>query len=142
MVDRAARASASTVTDSDANFVLFGRFADRHAVWQAILDHGVLIRDNGVPGWLRVTAGTPEENDAFLDAARRARPAAAWQQENTVGGVRMTRTGRVERTTKETSVLVEIDLDGTGAGRRSPPAWASTTTCSTSSAGTACSTSP
>ncbi|MFF1902178.1 histidinol-phosphate transaminase [Kitasatospora sp. NPDC058218] len=56
------------VTDSDANFVQFGRFADTHAVWQAILDQGVLVRDNGVPGWLRVTAGTPAENDAFLDA--------------------------------------------------------------------------
>ncbi|MGV9263586.1 histidinol-phosphate transaminase [Kitasatospora sp. NPDC003701] len=56
------------VTDSDANFVQFGRFADTHAVWQAILDRGVLVRDNGVPGWLRVTAGTPAENDAFLAA--------------------------------------------------------------------------
>lgn len=58
------------VTESDANFVQFGRFEDAHAVWQALLDHGVLVRDNGVPGWLRVTAGTPEENDAFLDAVR------------------------------------------------------------------------
>ena len=33
------------VADSDANFVLFGRFADRHAVWQALLDRGVLIRE-------------------------------------------------------------------------------------------------
>ncbi|WP_405004219.1 histidinol-phosphate transaminase [Kitasatospora purpeofusca] len=56
------------VTDSDGNFVQFGRFADTHAVWRAILDRGVLIRDNGVPGWLRVTAGTPAENDAFLAA--------------------------------------------------------------------------
>ncbi|MCX4685052.1 histidinol-phosphate transaminase [Kitasatospora purpeofusca] len=56
------------VTDSDANFVQFGRFTDTHAVWRAILDHGVLVRDNGVPGWLRVTAGTPAENDAFLAA--------------------------------------------------------------------------
>ncbi|MFI6446981.1 histidinol-phosphate transaminase [Kitasatospora sp. NPDC050543] len=60
------------VTDSDSNFVQFGRFADTHAVWQAILDRGVLVRDNGVPGWLRVTAGTPAENDAFLDAVRTA----------------------------------------------------------------------
>ncbi|MFI7497209.1 histidinol-phosphate transaminase [Streptomyces sp. NPDC049687] len=58
------------VTASDANFVQFGRFADAHEVWQQILDRGVLVRDNGVPGWLRVTAGTPEENDAFLDAVR------------------------------------------------------------------------
>ncbi|MFI6940985.1 histidinol-phosphate transaminase [Streptomyces sp. NPDC050418] len=61
------------VTPSDANFVQFGRFEGEggaHAVWQQILDRGVLVRDNGVPGWLRVTAGTPEENDAFLDAVR------------------------------------------------------------------------
>ncbi|MFD9435387.1 histidinol-phosphate transaminase [Streptomyces sp. NPDC060002] len=58
------------VTASDANFVQFGRFADAHEVWRQILDRGVLVRDNGVPGWLRVTAGTPEENDAFLDAVR------------------------------------------------------------------------
>ncbi|MFJ2115413.1 histidinol-phosphate transaminase [Streptomyces sp. NPDC087850] len=58
------------VTDSDANFVQFGRFEDPHAAWQWILDRGVLIRDNGVPGRLRVTAGTPSENDAFLDAVR------------------------------------------------------------------------
>ncbi|MFG2288884.1 histidinol-phosphate transaminase [Streptomyces sp. NPDC048595] len=58
------------VTASDANFVQFGRFEDAHAAWRAILDQGVLVRDNGVPGWLRVTAGTPAENDAFLDAVR------------------------------------------------------------------------
>ncbi|WUE28805.1 histidinol-phosphate transaminase [Streptomyces sp. NBC_00498] len=58
------------VTVADANFIQFGVFEDPHAVWQFILDRGVLIRDNGVPGRLRVTVGTPEENDAFLDAAR------------------------------------------------------------------------
>ncbi|WAU16732.1 histidinol-phosphate transaminase [Streptomyces tubercidicus] len=64
------RAAGCRVVDSDANFVQFGLFEDSHATWQAILDHGVLVRDNGVPGWLRVTAGTPAENDAFLDAVR------------------------------------------------------------------------
>ncbi|MCS0636435.1 histidinol-phosphate transaminase [Streptomyces sp. LP05-1] len=67
------RATGYEVTDSDANFVQFGRFTGAggaHAAWQRILDRGVLVRDNGVPGWLRVTAGTPEENDAFLDAVR------------------------------------------------------------------------
>jgi len=64
------RGMGLAVTDSDANFVQFGRFADSHTVWQAILDQGVLVRDNGIPGWLRVTAGTPAENDAFLDAVR------------------------------------------------------------------------
>ncbi|MFJ9561739.1 histidinol-phosphate transaminase [Streptomyces fuscichromogenes] len=64
------RAAGLEVTESDANFVQFGRFEDPHAVWQRILDRGVLVRDNGVPGFLRVSAGTPEENDAFLDAVR------------------------------------------------------------------------
>jgi histidinol-phosphate aminotransferase len=51
--------------DSDANFVLFGTFADRHAVWQGLLDRGVLIRETGPDGWLRVSIGTPEEMTAF-----------------------------------------------------------------------------
>ncbi|MBC7291111.1 MAG: histidinol-phosphate transaminase [Actinotalea sp.] len=57
-----------TVADSDANFVLFGRFDDRHAVWQGLLDRGVLIRETGPEGWLRVSIGTPEEMTAFRDA--------------------------------------------------------------------------
>jgi histidinol-phosphate aminotransferase len=56
------------VAESDANFVLFGRFADRRAVWQGLLDRGVLIREVGPPGWLRVSAGTPEEMAAFKQA--------------------------------------------------------------------------
>ena len=57
-----------TVPDSDANFVLFGQFKDAKKVWQFLLDRGVLVRDVGIPGYLRVTAGTPEEVDAFLAA--------------------------------------------------------------------------
>jgi histidinol-phosphate aminotransferase len=57
-----------TVLDSDANFVLFGQFKDEKVVWQALLDRGVLVRDVGLEGWLRVTAGTTEETDAFLTA--------------------------------------------------------------------------
>jgi len=55
-----------TSVPSDANFVLFGRFADASATWQALLDREVLVRDVGLPGWLRVTAGTAEETGAFL----------------------------------------------------------------------------
>ncbi|MFW6689852.1 histidinol-phosphate transaminase [Streptomyces sp. MAR4 CNX-425] len=58
------------VTESDANFVQFGRFPDAHVAWERLLAAGVLVRDNGVPGFLRVSAGTPAENDAFLDAVR------------------------------------------------------------------------
>ena len=54
------------VVPSDANFVLFGEFRGAAAAWQHYLDHGVLIRDVGVPGHLRVTIGLPEENNAFL----------------------------------------------------------------------------
>ena len=56
------------VADSDANFVLFEVGGDQRAVWQKMLDRGVLIRDVGLEGWLRVTAGTPAETDAFLEA--------------------------------------------------------------------------
>ncbi|WP_414938057.1 histidinol-phosphate transaminase [Amycolatopsis sp. cmx-11-51] len=59
-----------TPVPSDANFVLFGRFADAPATWKSYLDNGVLIRDVGIEGHLRVTIGTPEENDAFLEASK------------------------------------------------------------------------
>ncbi|OBJ24307.1 histidinol-phosphate transaminase [Mycobacterium sp. 1245801.1] len=57
------------VIPSDANFVLFGEFADAPATWQRYLDAGVLIRDVGIPGYLRATTGLAEENDAFLQAS-------------------------------------------------------------------------
>lgn len=53
---------------SDSNFVFFGRLRDAHAVWEALLARGVLVRDVGIPEHLRVTAGTQEETTAFLDA--------------------------------------------------------------------------
>jgi histidinol-phosphate aminotransferase len=56
------------VADSDANFVLFGEFDSRRAVWEGLLDRGVLVREVGPPRWLRVTVGTPEEMAAFRNA--------------------------------------------------------------------------
>jgi histidinol-phosphate aminotransferase len=53
---------------SDANFVFFGGLPDSAVAWQALLDRGVLVRDVGIPHYLRVTAGTPAETDAFLAA--------------------------------------------------------------------------
>ncbi len=67
------RAAGFTVADSDANFVLFGEFADQKLAWQALLDQGVLVRDVGLTGWLRVTAGTPDETTAFLEAMEKLR---------------------------------------------------------------------
>src|SRR5246127_508329 len=59
------------VIPSDANFVLFGQFADGPATWQRYLDAGILIRDVGIPGYLRATTGLPHENDALLSASAR-----------------------------------------------------------------------
>jgi histidinol-phosphate aminotransferase len=59
---------------SDANFVLFGGLIDQEVTWRALLDEGVLIRDVGLPHYLRVTAGTPQETEAFLSAMRRLAP--------------------------------------------------------------------
>ena len=58
------------VVDSDANFVMFGRFDDQTLQWQALLDRGILVRDVGLPGWLRVSVGTTEECDQFLTAMK------------------------------------------------------------------------
>lgn len=51
---------------SDSNYVFFGGLENPHQVWQELLDAGVLIRDVGIPGHLRVTAGTETETTAFL----------------------------------------------------------------------------
>ena len=57
---------------SNANFVLFRTPAEASSLWQGLLDRGVLVRDvSSAPGLercLRVTAGTPEETDAFMKA--------------------------------------------------------------------------
>ena len=105
------------VAESDANFILFGPFADRHAIWQGLVDRGVLIRETGPEGWLRVSIGTPDEmrrvpkrsggdglNDAALHASS-ARPRS--------------------RTSSSRSISTAP------ASTTSPPASASTTTCST-----------
>ena len=57
-----------TVAASDANFLLFGTVPDRHALWQGLLERGVLIREVGPPGWLRVSVGTRDNNEAFVHA--------------------------------------------------------------------------
>ncbi|MBV2362535.1 histidinol-phosphate transaminase [Streptomonospora nanhaiensis] len=67
------RGQGYTVADSDANFVLFGDFPDRSAAWRGLLEHGVLVREVGPPGKLRVTVGTPEEMSAFRTALLQVR---------------------------------------------------------------------
>lgn len=57
-----------TAVDSDSNFVLFGVFEDRRRIWEDLLARGILIREVGPAGYLRVTVGTPEETEAFKNA--------------------------------------------------------------------------
>ena len=123
------------VADSDANFVLFGEFSDRHLIWQALLDRGVLIRETGPArlaaghrGDPRRDVGLPRRSGRGARGGPGGRPPdrrcapSGGQPRLNLGGVTMNdtwnqavrRTGRVERVTKETSVLVELDLDGSG----------------------------
>jgi histidinol-phosphate aminotransferase len=59
------------VWPSWSNFVLFGGVSDPHAVFEALLDEDILIRDVGIPNHLRVTAGTEAETTEFLRALAR-----------------------------------------------------------------------
>lgn len=57
------------VVPSSANFLLFTGFkGSAKDVWDALLEKKVLIRDVGIPNYLRTTIGTPEENNQFLAA--------------------------------------------------------------------------
>ena len=64
------RGMSFEVVDSDANFVLFGKFGDQRVAWQELLDRGILVRDVGLDGWLRVSVGTSGECDSFLAAVK------------------------------------------------------------------------
>jgi histidinol-phosphate aminotransferase len=68
LVESLSRIDGATVFPSRANFVLFQPPGDAKAIWQRLLDRGVLIRDvtGVVPNALRVTAGTEHEVDLFL----------------------------------------------------------------------------
>jgi histidinol-phosphate aminotransferase len=61
------------VISSDANFVMFSGFnVSSQEFWQKLVERDVLIRDVGIPGYLRVTIGTEAENKAFLAAVQQA----------------------------------------------------------------------
>lgn len=61
-------ASGFEVAASGANFILFGTFSDRNQIWEKLVEQGVLIRQTGPAGWLRVSIGTPQENSLFKTA--------------------------------------------------------------------------
>ena len=70
-----------TVYPSGAIFVLVRVDGDGHALWQRLVERGVLVRDfshvRRLEGCLRITVGTPAEDDALLGALRASLEAAA-----------------------------------------------------------------
>ena len=57
------------VSPSSANFLLFSGFkGDSKTTWESLVAAGILVRDVGLSGYLRVTIGLPSENDEFLTA--------------------------------------------------------------------------
>lgn len=59
------------VIPSSANFLLFAIESPK-TIWQSLLDQGVLIRDVGLSGYLRVTIGTQSENERFISALKKS----------------------------------------------------------------------
>ena len=60
-----------TTIPSSANFVLFTGFKqEAPQLWAALLEKGVLIRDVGLSGYLRVTIGNEAENTLFVSALK------------------------------------------------------------------------
>ncbi|GAB4098781.1 histidinol-phosphate transaminase [Sinomonas halotolerans] len=55
---------------SDSNFVFVRGFEDPRRIWEGLLESGIIVRDVGIPGSLRITAGTEAETTAFLDRLR------------------------------------------------------------------------
>jgi histidinol-phosphate aminotransferase len=60
-----------TTIPSSANFILFTGFKqEAPQLWSALLEKGVLIRDVGLSGYLRVTIGNEAENQLFISALK------------------------------------------------------------------------
>ena len=102
----------SRVFPSDANFLLV-QTPDPLGLYNHLLGDGIIVRNrSNVPGCgkaLRLTVGTPAENDRLIRSIERyERPDTV--QETVPSGRRSVR----ERFTKETRVRVEVDLDGSG----------------------------
>lgn len=64
----ALKALGYLVHDSGANFLLVGGFADPDAMFETLRRRGILIRNLGIEGHLRITAGTEAETTAVIDA--------------------------------------------------------------------------
>ena len=101
------------IYSSDANFLLV-RFDAPDEVYERLLGGGVIVRNRskvpGCEGCLRITVGTPAENDRLLRLLDSSvvEPVEAHRAGLEVLGERHV---RIVRNTKETSVSLELDLD-------------------------------
>lgn len=104
------------IYSSDANFLLV-RFENPDEVYERLLAGGVIVRNrskvSGCEGCLRITVGTPVENDRLL---RLLSSSGAEPVEATTPGMEILgeRHIRIVRNTKETKIALELDLDSIG----------------------------
>ena len=104
------------IYSSDANFLLV-RFENPDEVYERLLTGGVIVRNrskvSGCEGCLRITVGTPVENDRLLRllSSSVAEPVAATTPGMEILGERHI---RIVRNTKETKIALELDLDSIG----------------------------
>lgn len=104
------------IYSSDANFLLV-RFENPDEVYERLLAGGVIVRNrskvSGCEGCLRITVGTPVENDRLL---RLLSSSVSEPVEATTPGMEILgeRHIRIVRNTKETKIALELDLDSIG----------------------------
>lgn len=106
------------IYSSDANFLLV-RFENPDDVYERLLAGGVIVRNrskvSGCEGCLRITVGTPAENDRLLrllasPVTEPVEVALRCQGIEKLGE----RHVRIVRDTKETKITLELDLDSIG----------------------------
>ena len=92
---------------SDANFLLV-EVDDARGLYDELLDAQVIVRDRskvvGCEGCLRISVGTPQENDKVIAVIGGLKPESVVQK----------RAAKVVRKTRETEIEVCVDLDGAG----------------------------
>lgn len=104
------------IYSSDANFLLV-RFENPDEIYERLLAGGVIVRNrskvSGCEGCLRITVGTPVENDRLL---RLLSSSVAEPVETATPGMEILgeRHIRIVRNTKETKIALELDLDSIG----------------------------